>query len=109
DRVGLQAREFAAERPDIDVRVAGLLGDCDELADVVTERYHEAIAGDIRMNCDTCLYRVALPGHEHRVGAPQTPHHHPDDPVHGVHGHHSQPHAPVPGDHPHPVAQPAPA
>jgi len=106
DRVGLQAREFAAERPDIDVRVAGLLGDCDELADVVTERYHEAIAGDIRMNCDTCLYRVALPGHEHRVGAPQTPHHHPDDPVHG---HHSHPHDPVPGDHPHPVAQPTPA
>jgi sirohydrochlorin cobaltochelatase len=34
------------------------------------------------MNCDTCLYRVALPGFAHRVGAPQSPHHHPDDPTH---------------------------
>ena len=60
--------------------MAGLIGDCDELADVVTERYAEAIAGDIRMNCDTCVYRVALPGFDDRVGAPQTPHHHPRRP-----------------------------
>ncbi|MGZ4541257.1 MAG: sirohydrochlorin chelatase [Blastococcus sp.] len=117
DRVGRQAREYAAEHPGLDVRIAGLLGDCDELADVVTERYHEAIAGDIRMNCDTCLYRVALPGHEHRVGAPQTPHHHPDDPVDGhhphAHGHHTYPVVqPADAVHAHPappVAQPAPA
>ena len=102
-RVGQQARAYAAEHPDLDVRVAGLLGDCDELADIVTERYYEAIAGDIRMNCDTCLYRVALPGHEHRVGSPQTPHHHPDDPVHGPHTHTHHTHQPPP------VAQPAPA
>jgi sirohydrochlorin cobaltochelatase len=31
------------------------------------------------MNCDACLYRVAYPGHEHAVGAPQVPHTHPDD------------------------------
>lgn len=81
DRVAAQSRAFAADHPDLDVRVADLLGDCDELADLVEERYHEALAGDIRMNCDTCLYRAALPGHEHRVGAPQTPHHHPHDPA----------------------------
>jgi sirohydrochlorin cobaltochelatase len=117
DRVGRQAREYAAEHPDLDVRVAGLLGDCDELVDIVTERYHEAIAADIRMNCDTCLYRVALPGHEHRVGAPQTPHHHPDDPVHGhghdgQHGHHTHTHDhqdPPVAQPAAPVAQPAPA
>jgi sirohydrochlorin cobaltochelatase len=63
-----------------DVRCAGLIGDCDELADLVLERYSEACDGDIRMNCDTCLYRVALPGHSHRVGAPQLPHDHPHDP-----------------------------
>jgi sirohydrochlorin cobaltochelatase len=39
------------------------------------------------MSCDTCIYRVALPGYEDRVGAPQTPHHHPDDPT-GAHHHH---------------------
>jgi len=34
------------------------------------------------MSCDTCQYRVPLPGFESRVGAPQHPHHHPDDPGH---------------------------
>jgi sirohydrochlorin cobaltochelatase len=66
--------------------VAGYLGDCDELADLVVERYREALDGDIRMNCDTCAYRVLLPGFADKLGAPQTPHHHPDDPAHG-HGH----------------------
>jgi len=31
------------------------------------------------MNCDTCAYRVALPGFADKVGRPQTPHYHPDD------------------------------
>ena len=77
ERVRAQARAFAG----LDVAVAGVLGDCDELADVVVERYREALAGDIRMNCDTCLYRIPLPHHEHRHGAAQAPHHHPHDPV----------------------------
>lgn len=85
-RVADQARAFAEQHPDLDVRTAGYLGDCDELAGLVVERYREALAGDIRMNCDTCAYRVLLPGFEDKVGAPQTPHHHPDDPAHG-HGH----------------------
>jgi len=83
-RVVAQAREFTASG--VDVLVAGYLGDCAPLADLVVERYHEALHGDIRMNCDTCAYRVLLPGFEDKLGAPQTPHHHPDDPAHG-HGH----------------------
>jgi sirohydrochlorin cobaltochelatase len=75
-RVAEQARRWAGDR---DVAVADVLGDCDPLAGLVVERYHEALAGDIRMNCDTCVYRIALPGHDHRVGAAQTPHHHPHD------------------------------
>jgi sirohydrochlorin cobaltochelatase len=85
-RVVRQARGHAAEHPDLDVRCARHLGDCDELADLVAERYREALHGDIRMNCDTCAYRVLLPGFEDKLGAPQTPPHHPDDPAHG-HGH----------------------
>jgi sirohydrochlorin cobaltochelatase len=53
----------------------------------VIERYHEALHGDIRMNCDTCAHRVLLPGFEEKLGAPQTPHHHPDDPTGHAHGH----------------------
>jgi sirohydrochlorin cobaltochelatase len=92
-RVGEQARAFAAEHPDVEVEVAGHLGDSDALAGLVVERYREALAGDIRMNCDTCAYRVLLPGFEDKFGAPQTPHHHPEDPAHG-HGHgHGHAHA----------------
>lgn len=94
DRVATQARGYAMDHSEVDVRVAAVLGDCDGLADLVVERYREAIAGDIRMNCDTCLYRVALPGHTHRVGAPQVPHHHPDDPDHR-HVHRHSPAEPV--------------
>jgi sirohydrochlorin cobaltochelatase len=79
DRVAAQSAEFAAAHPGIDVRVAGLIGDCDELADLVLHRYAEALHGDIRMNCDTCAYRVALPGFADKVGRPQTPHYHPGD------------------------------
>jgi len=62
--------------------VAPVIGDCDELADLVLERHAEAVAGDIRMNCDTCVHRIAMPGFENKVGAAQTPHHHPHEHEH---------------------------
>jgi sirohydrochlorin cobaltochelatase len=83
DRVAEQAERYAAAHPGLDIAVADVLGDCDELAALVCERYHEALAGDIRMNCDMCVYRIAMPGFEHRVGEPQHPHDHPHDHVHG--------------------------
>ena len=86
-RVTEQARAWACEHPEVEVLTGEVIGDCDPLADLVVERYQEALAGDIRMNCDTCLYRVALPNHELRVGAAQVPHHHPDDGGH-LHPHH---------------------
>jgi sirohydrochlorin cobaltochelatase len=85
DRVAEQAAAYAAAHPELDVRYTDVLGDCDEIAALVYERYHEALAGDIRMNCDMCVYRIAMPGFEHRVGEPQHPHDHPHDHVH-AHG-----------------------
>ena len=82
DRVAEQAAGFAADHPDLDVRTTDVLGDCDEVAGLVAERYREALTGDIRMNCDTCLYRIALPGFADRVGASQHPHDHPHDHAH---------------------------
>ena len=88
ERIVAQARSWAAGHPGVDVRCAGLLGDCDGLADLVLERYAEALHGDLRMNCDTCVYRIALPGFEGKVGAPQRPHDHPHDHPHEhVRGH----------------------
>ena len=70
------------------------------------------------------LSDIALPGFEARVGQPQHPHDHPDDPAHAhghhpddpahVHGHHhGHPHHPAPA-HAHepaqdPVPEPLPA
>ena len=86
DRIVSQASDFALAHPDLAIGMAELIGDCDELADLVIERYNEAVGGDIRMNCDTCIYRSEMPGFADRVGQPQRPHHHPDDAGHG-HGH----------------------
>jgi sirohydrochlorin cobaltochelatase len=94
DRIVSQATEFAKEHPELAIGVSDVIGDCDELADLVVERYLEAVHGDIRMNCDTCMYRTALPGFADRVGQLQRPHHHPDDAGH-EHGHdHDHDHEP---------------
>jgi sirohydrochlorin cobaltochelatase len=80
DRVAAQAGAYAAAHPELDIRRTRVLGDCAELAKLTVQRYREALTGDIRMNCDMCVYRAALPGFEHRVGAPQRPHYHPGEP-----------------------------
>jgi sirohydrochlorin cobaltochelatase len=63
----------------LEVVVSAPLGVSDGLAGLLAGRYDEALGGDIRMNCDVCLYRVPLPGREGAVGAAQEPHAHPDD------------------------------
>lgn len=93
DRVRHQTEEWAAAHPELDVRSAEVIGAAEELYDLVMERYREAVEGDLRMNCDSCVYRIALPGFEDKVGLPQQPHFHPDDDGH----HHHHPH----GGHAH--------
>ena len=87
DRVRRQTEDWAAARPEFEVRSADVIGPEPELLDLVMERYAEAVKGDLRMNCDSCVYRIALPGFEDKVGLPQQPHFHPDDDGHH-HGHH---------------------
>jgi sirohydrochlorin cobaltochelatase len=81
DRVAAQASAYRDAAAELDVRCADVLGDCDEIAQLAAARYSEALTGDIRMNCDMCVYRTALPGFEHQVGAPQRPHYHPAEPT----------------------------
>jgi sirohydrochlorin cobaltochelatase len=93
DRIVAQSQSWAAAHPGVEVLTAGLVGPSPRLAALVAERWHELGHGDLRMNCDACVYRVALPGFADKVGAPQTPHDHPDDPAH-PHGHgHAHGHA----------------
>ena len=86
ERVIAQARSWGEENQEIELRFADLIGDCWSLAELVLERYAEALAGQVRVNCDACLYRIALPGFKNRVGAAQHPHDHPLDPT-GIHEH----------------------
>jgi sirohydrochlorin ferrochelatase len=69
DRIRSQAAAWAADHGDVHVTVGAELGPDPRLARLVLERYREAVDGDVRMNCDCCTYRVALPGYENRVGA----------------------------------------
>ncbi|MFH8498321.1 sirohydrochlorin chelatase [Streptomyces coeruleorubidus] len=94
DRVRLQTEGWAAAHPEVEVRSADVIGPEPELLDLVWERYAEAVEGNLRMNCDSCVYRVALPGFEDKVGMPQQPHFHPDDDGHH-HGHHHGAHSHV--------------
>ena len=90
DRIVAQAATWAEQHPGIQVQTAGLIGPSPNLVDLVLERAGEISGGDLRMNCDTCAYRTLLPGFEDKLGRPQTPHDHPDDPTHshGEHHHH---------------------
>jgi len=75
DLVERQARAVEG----LEVVVSASLGVTDGLAQLLLDRYDEALGAQLRMNCDVCLYRVPLPGREGAVGAPQEPHSHPED------------------------------
>ena len=86
-RIRSQVGQWASLHPTVDVVTTGLIGPSCNLATLVLERAAELDGTDIRMNCDTCMYRTLMPGFEDRLHQPQTPHDHPDDPTH-AHGHH---------------------
>jgi sirohydrochlorin cobaltochelatase len=87
ERIRNQSEEFTGKNPGLAISYAGYFGPHEKVVDLVMDRYREAVGGDIRMNCDVCVHRVALPGFEEKVGAPATPHYHPSEPSH-EHGHH---------------------
>lgn len=76
---GRFASKVAAAARAAGARVTGVLGAHDDVARLVIDRYREAWGESALMNCDTCVYRAAWPGHEERVGAVQRPHTHPAD------------------------------
>jgi cobalt/nickel transport system ATP-binding protein len=77
DRIHAQAEAWAAEHPEVTVRHGHHLGPDARLARLVLERHREAVQGEARMNCDCCIYRVAIPGYEEHVGEPTPLHAHP--------------------------------
>jgi cobalt/nickel transport system ATP-binding protein len=83
NRIYAEAASWAQHHPEIEVRGAGHLGPDPRLAPLVLERYREARAGDARMNCDLCAYRVQLPGYESKIGTPISLTPHGDGPASG--------------------------
>ena len=49
---------------------AGRFGPDPLVAEAIAMRYHEAVEGEPRMNCDLCQYRMPVRGREARAGAP---------------------------------------
>ena len=86
ERIDAQAAAWADEHPDIAVVTGPHLGPDVRLAHLVLERFEQAATGTGRSSCDCCVYRVALPGHGSKVGAPVS--------AHADH-HHDHGHAPV--------------
>jgi cobalt/nickel transport system ATP-binding protein len=70
DRLFDQATEWATHHPDVTLSFGRELGVDHRLVTLCWERYDEALAGGVVMNCDCCTYRAPLPGYEHQVGAP---------------------------------------
>lgn len=68
-RIATTAEQVGAETG-MEIVEAGRFGPDPLVAEAVLDRYTEAMAGDARMNCDLCAYRVPLPGREDRVAAP---------------------------------------
>lgn len=57
-----QADAWAAQHPDAEVRLAEVIGDCDELAGVVVDRFHEAASGQVGGVAEAGSPRVYLSG-----------------------------------------------
>jgi len=70
ERLREESLAWAAGHSRVEVSVGHELGADERIVSLVLERYHEALTGDVRMNCDGCLYRASLPGYETRLGAP---------------------------------------
>lgn len=70
ERIGQEAAAWAAGHGDVEVATGTEIGPDRRIAELVLERYDEAVSGGVVMNCDGCIYRVRLPGYEDRVGSP---------------------------------------
>lgn len=71
---------FGQNYPDCEFALAGYFGFHEKLHTILLDRVEEALIGEVKMNCDTCRYR--LEGMEH------ISHHHHDHHHHHGHDHH---------------------
>lgn len=83
ERIAAEATAWADGQPEIRVVTGAHLGVDARIARLVLERHDAVVAGTSQASCDRCVYRIALPGYEDRVGSPLAAHGHPHDHDHG--------------------------
>lgn len=78
ERIYSQSRSWAWQNPDMSLRLAKEMGPDQRIVDLLTQRVEETSSPTPVMNCDMCIYRTEIPGHQHKVGQPQPMgiHHH---------------------------------
>lgn len=87
--------EFKRQYPEIDFVLAEYFGFHEKLEEILLDRVAEALQGEVKMNCDTCVYRIdamEFIGHHH---------HHDHDHDHEHHDHHDHEHHHHHHDHDH--------
>ena len=74
--------EFKAKYPEVEFKLAGYFGFHPKLESILLDRVNEALQDEVKMNCDTCIYRIEAMEHiDHH-------HHHDHDHGHAHHHHH---------------------
>ena len=89
-RMEVMLKNLSQEFPDVTFSLADYFGYHPKLVDIVRDRIREIAAGEARMNCDTCQYRLeALHDHHHDHDHHHHDHHHRD---HDHHHHNGREH-----------------
>ncbi|OLS39381.1 sirohydrochlorin chelatase [Alkalihalophilus pseudofirmus] len=80
-RLEKMVKEFEQEYQGISFNLAGYFGFHSRLQTIIKDRIEEALQGEVKMNCDTCIYRIDAMEHiDH--------HHHHDHEHDHDHDHH---------------------
>jgi sirohydrochlorin cobaltochelatase len=77
--------QFQQQYPHVEFKLAGYFGFHPKLQTILKDRAEEALQDEVKMNCDTCQYRLDAMEHIH--------HHHHDHDHDGHHHHHHHEHA----------------
>lgn len=83
-RLETLVENYRNQYPDHEFELAGYFGFHEKLKVILQDRMDEALQGEVKMNCDTCVYRIEAMEHiDHH-------HHHDHDHDHGHHHHHHE-------------------
>lgn len=79
--------QYQQQYPHIEFKLAGYFGFHPKLETILKDRAEEALQDEVKMNCDTCQYRLGVMEHIHHH------HHHEHDHGHHHHDHHHHDHS----------------